>query len=59
MESRRAARTFRDFIFKNSVDESLFPALFSLNMLLDTDSGQAVFRTAAHGYVDGSRSEGH
>ena len=41
MESRRAARTFRDFVFNNSMDGPLFPALFSLNMLLDTDSGQA------------------
>jgi len=41
MESRRAARTFRDFIFNNSVDGPFFPALFSLNMLLDTDFRQA------------------
>ena len=41
MESRRAAPSFRDFILNNSMDGLLFPALFSLNMVLDTDSGQA------------------
>ena len=30
-----------DFILKNSMDGPLFPALFSLNMLLGTDSGQS------------------
>jgi SAM-dependent methyltransferase len=30
-----------DFILDNSMDGPLFPALFSLNMLLGTDSGQA------------------
>jgi hypothetical protein len=41
MESRRVARTFRDFILNNSMDGPLHPALFSLNMLLGTYSGQA------------------
>ena len=30
-----------DFILNNSMDGPLFPALFSLNMLLGTDSGQS------------------
>ena len=30
-----------DFILNNSMDGPLFPALFSLNMMLGTDSGQA------------------
>jgi len=30
-----------DFILKNSMDAPLFPALFSLNMLLVTSSGQS------------------
>ena len=30
-----------DFILHNSMDGPLFPALFSLNMLLGTDSGQS------------------
>ena len=30
-----------DFILNNSMDGPLFPALFSLNMLLGTESGQA------------------
>lgn len=30
-----------DFILENSMDGPLFPALFALNMLLGTDSGQA------------------
>jgi len=30
-----------DFILKNSMDGPLFPALFSLNMLLGTSGGQA------------------
>jgi hypothetical protein len=30
-----------DFILKNSMDGPLFPALFSLNMLLGTSSGQS------------------
>ncbi len=30
-----------EFILNNSMDSPLFPALFSLNMLLGTDSGQA------------------
>ena len=30
-----------EFILDNSMDGPLFPALFSLNMLLGTDSGQA------------------
>ena len=30
-----------EFILKNSMDGPLFPALFSLNMLLGTDAGQA------------------
>ena len=30
-----------EFILKNSMDGPLFPALFSLNMLLGTDSGQS------------------
>jgi len=41
MESREVARTFRDFILNNSIDSPLYPALFPLNMLLGTDSGQA------------------
>jgi len=30
-----------DFILNNSLDGPLFPALFSLNMLLGTESGQS------------------
>ena len=30
-----------DFILNNSMDGPLFPALFSLNMLLGTESGQS------------------
>jgi len=30
-----------EFILNNSMDGPLFPALFSLNMMLGTDSGQA------------------
>jgi len=30
-----------EFILNNSMDGPLFPALFSLNMLLGTDSGQS------------------
>jgi hypothetical protein len=30
-----------DFILNNSLDGPLFPALFSLNMLLGTDAGQS------------------
>ena len=30
-----------DFILKNSMDSPLFPALFSLNMLVGTSSGQS------------------
>ena len=30
-----------EFILNNSMDGPLFPALFSLNMLLGTDGGQA------------------
>ena len=30
-----------DFILKNSMDGPVFPALFSLNMLLGTSSGQS------------------
>ena len=30
-----------DFVLKNSMDGPLFPALFSLNMLLGTDAGQS------------------
>jgi hypothetical protein len=41
MESRQAARTFRDFILYNLMDSPFYPALFSLNMIPGADFGLA------------------
>ena len=40
-----------DFILDNSMDGPLFPALFSLNMLLGTSSGQSYSEKTNHGYA--------
>jgi hypothetical protein len=37
----RRLNWIHEFILNNSMDGPLFPALFSLNMLVETDSGQA------------------
>ena len=41
-----------DFILDNSMDQPLYPALFSLNMLLNTPGGQAYSEEQIMGFLD-------